>query len=163
MIRLIPRSIALQNLKNFSKISSMIRTFNTAASSADHKKDHGVSKPGEPTLYNQDSNMFLVTKYLVYQLCRFPLFVKNASKLTNGLSKIFGIVLVFICLGKKFIYLIIEKTMGKVFTAGRSIDDLSKEIKDFQRRNIYSVADLSIEGIEKGPKEVNKPLFITIL
>lgn len=52
------------------------------------------------------------------------------------------------------VYFVIEKTMGKVFTAGKNLDDLSKEIQDFQSKNIYSVADLSIEGIEKGPKEV---------
>ena len=44
--------------------------------------------------------------------------------------------------------------MGKVFTAGRNLDDLAKEMQEFQEKKIYSVADLSIEGIEKGPKEV---------
>lgn len=44
--------------------------------------------------------------------------------------------------------------MGKVFTAGRDLDDLAKEMQEFQSKKIYSVADLSIEGIEKGPKEV---------
>ena len=44
--------------------------------------------------------------------------------------------------------------MGKVFTAGRNIDELTKEMENFREKKIYSVADLSIEGIEKGPKEV---------
>ena len=44
--------------------------------------------------------------------------------------------------------------MGKVFTAGRTLEDLEKEMKQFKDRNIYSVADLSIEGIEKASKEV---------
>ena len=52
------------------------------------------------------------------------------------------------------VYYCIEKTMGKVFTAGRNLDDLAKEMQEFQEKKIYSVADLSIEGIEKGPKEV---------
>ena len=49
---------------------------------------------------------------------------------------------------------IVERSIGKVFTAGRNMDDLQKEMDFFRDKNIFSVADLSIEGVEKGPKEV---------
>ena len=44
--------------------------------------------------------------------------------------------------------------MGKVFTAGKTLDDLNREIMHLSKRNVNSVADLSIEDVGNSPKEV---------
>jgi len=49
---------------------------------------------------------------------------------------------------------VVEKTIGKVFTAGKSIEDLIKEMNMLAQKNIHSVADLSIEDVGNAPKEV---------
>ena len=48
----------------------------------------------------------------------------------------------------------IEKTIGKVFTAGGTLDDLAKEMDLLLKKKVYSVADLSIEDVGNAPKEV---------
>ena len=48
----------------------------------------------------------------------------------------------------------IERSIGRVFTAGKSLDELSKEINFYENKKVKSTADLSIEGIEDGPQEV---------
>ena len=61
---------------------------------------------------------------------------------------------------------VVEHTIGKVFTAGKTMDDLEKEMTFFKDKNIFSVADLSIEGVEKGTKELlesNKEQTVAIL
>jgi hypothetical protein len=49
---------------------------------------------------------------------------------------------------------VVEKTIGKVFTAGKSIEDLTKEMDILAQKNIHSVADLSIEDVGNASKEV---------
>ena len=48
----------------------------------------------------------------------------------------------------------IEKTIGKVFTAGVTLEALSKEMDALAQKKIYSVADLSIEDVGNAPKSV---------
>jgi len=44
--------------------------------------------------------------------------------------------------------------MGKVFTAGGNLDDLSKDMQSLADKKVYSVADLSIEDVGNASKEV---------
>lgn len=76
-------------LRNTQSIVPFARGL-TTSTAGDHLNNHGADKKNEVSPFSTDSNMFLITKYLVYQLCRFPLFVQNAQQLTNGLSKVFG-------------------------------------------------------------------------
>jgi hypothetical protein len=76
-------------LNNTQSSLQMLKAFSTTAT-GDHLNNFGANKKKEPSPFSTDSNMFLLTKYMVYQLCRFPLFVQNAQQLTNGLSKVFG-------------------------------------------------------------------------
>ena len=57
-------------------------------------------------------------------------------------------------IGHKFVNFVIEKTIGKVFTAGGTIDDLEKDMETLLHRKVYSIADLSIEDVSNAPKEV---------
>lgn len=57
---------------------------------------------------------------------------------------------------------VVEKTIGKVFTAGSSIDDLTKEMEMLAQKNIYSVADLSIEDVGNASKEVRISFIFSI-
>ena len=59
-----------------------------------------------------------------------------------------------ITIGKKFVNFVIERTIGKVFTAGGTLDTLAKEMDELVRKKVYSVADLSIEDVGNAPKEV---------
>lgn len=63
-------------------------------------------------------------------------------------------------LGKTIVNFILEKTIGKVFTAGSSVEDLNKEMELLSKMNINSVADLSIEDVGNAPKEVLLSLII---
>ncbi len=61
---------------------------------------------------------------------------------------------------------VVERSIGKVFTAGKSMEDLEKEMTFFREKNIFSVADLSIEGVDKGTKELldaNKEQTVAML
>ncbi len=49
----------------------------------------------------------------------------------------------------------LENTIGKVFTAGSTLDDLTREMNALAEKKVYSVADLSIEDVGNAPKEVS--------
>jgi len=150
MQRILSRCGALTNTKLFNPLA---RPFSSAASSV----VEGTSKTASNTknIFADDSNWLLINKYLVYQLCRFPFFVKNARKMVAGANKIFGIFLIILCnIGTKFVNFCIEQTIGKVFTAGITLDDLSKDMEALVAKKVYSVADLSIEDVGNAPREV---------
>jgi len=109
------------------------------------------------TVFSDESTFSLANKYLVYQMCRFPFLIKNARLLTNVFSKV---------LGKKFVNYVLEKTMGKVFTAGCTLNDLSRDMEKLAQKKVYSVADLSIEDVGNLPKEyldANKQQNVSLL
>jgi hypothetical protein len=68
----------------------MTRAFSVTTSSEKLSAEGKNNKGKVKTLLSEDSNLFLITKYFVYQMCRFPLFVKNCSRITNFVSKILG-------------------------------------------------------------------------
>lgn len=47
--------------------------------------------------------------------------------------------------------------MGKVFTAGGTLDELTREMEGLVAKKVYCVADLSIEDVGNAPKDVNYP------
>ena len=57
-------------------------------------------------------------------------------------------------IGRKFVNFVLERTIGKVFTAGGTVDDLAKDMEALLHRNVYSATDLSIEDVGNAPKEV---------
>jgi len=61
----------------------MYRAFSTVAG-PNHGEDH---HPGK-TVCSDDSTLLLLNKFFVYQMCRFPFFVKNVRKLTDVASKV---------------------------------------------------------------------------
>ena len=89
MLKAISKTLIQAKLKNTQSALPFARAFSSSGA-GDHLSNFGANKKKEVSPFSTDSNMFLLTKYMVYQLCRFPLFVQNAQQLTNGLSKVFG-------------------------------------------------------------------------
>ncbi len=67
------------------------RGFNSGPATT-HGSEESVSTGGtkghQKTLFSDDSNWFLITKYLTYQACRSPFIVKNSRKMTDIAYKI---------------------------------------------------------------------------
>ena len=82
MQRILSRCNALAAQKAGALTQPILRTMSTA--------NHGDGATKEQTVFAEESTSLLMNKYMVYQLCRFPFFVKNARKLTEISGKIFG-------------------------------------------------------------------------
>ena len=89
MLRAISKSMTQMRLNAGQSLLPVPRAFATTSTSGDHLNKFGAKK-NEVSPFSSDSNIFLITKYMTYQLCRFPFFVQNAQTITNGMSKIFG-------------------------------------------------------------------------
>ncbi len=53
---------------------------------------------------------------------------------------------------------ILQQTIAQVFTAGTSLEDLSREMDKLVKKKVYSVADLSIEDVGNAADKVHSLL-----
>ena len=59
-----------------------------------------------------------------------------------------GINLSYNILGVKLTNYIINKSVGNLFTSGETIETLTEDIQALEKRNIFGVGHLVVEGIE---------------
>ena len=83
----------LLSAQRATTVSPLYRAFSTGAASS-HGEEHHKGGVKEKTVFSEDSTWLLLNKYFVYQMCRFPFFVKNANRLTNAASKVVGIIFI---------------------------------------------------------------------
>ena len=68
------------------------RALSTVVTSGSNDELHAGTKAmlKDKSVFTDESTMSLLNKYMVYQMSRFPFFVKNARKITEIASKLVG-------------------------------------------------------------------------
>jgi len=124
----------MQTFVTCKKLSLFTSTRNFCSSNFNHLTHR---------IFKNDKKLQLLNKYFAYSLCQKPYFLKNSYKLVKILYRIFGHTIP---------NMIIYNTFGKVFTAGHNLQTLENDIRYFSERKIHTLADLSIESLEKSGK-----------
>lgn len=75
---------------------------------------------------------------MVYKALSNDLIIDNAQTLVNVLYKV---------LGKPVTNFAINNSIGDLFTSGETIDSLLKDIANYEKRSISSIANYAAEGL----------------
>jgi hypothetical protein len=90
-------------------------------------------------VFAKDSTFLLVKKFFVYKLMSSNLFINYSLGGMKLAYKIFGV---------KLTNLVINKSVGSLFTSGETIQTLVKDIDELEKNNIFGVANYVVEGLE---------------
>ena len=89
-------------------------------------------------IFAKDSTGLLVKKFFCYKLMSSNLFINYSLTLMNLFYKVLGI---------RFTNLMINKTVGSLFTSGETIQTLIKDIQELEKNNISGIANYVVEGL----------------
>ena len=90
-------------------------------------------------IFAKDSTGLLMKKYFCYKLMGSNLFINYSLTAMNVLYKI---------LGTRFTNLMINSTVGSLFTSGESITSLLKDLEALEKTNVFGIANYVVEGID---------------
>ena len=90
-----------------------------------------------------DSTYTLLKKFFIYKMMSSEIFINYSLMGMTFSYRLFGV---------KLTNTVIEKTAGSIFTGGVTLDDLSKDIKGLEERNIGGIGCYVVEGI-RDPKD----------
>ena len=103
----------------------------------------------EVSPFRYDSTFTLLKKFFIYKMMSSNFFI-NYSLLGMNLSyKLFGITLT---------NTVIERTAGSIFTGGVTLEDLNRDIKVLEERQIGGIGCYVVEGV-RDPKDSELDAF----
>ena len=88
--------------------------------------------------FRYDSTFTLLKKFCIYKMMSSNFFINYSLVGMNFSYKLFGV---------KLTNTVIERTAGSIFTGGVTLDDLNRDIKELNERNIGGIGCYVVEGV----------------
>ena len=127
-----------------------MKVFNQIKSTMSKLRFHQLEKPNSQRIFAHRGSGRLMTDYALYQSCKVPMLAQNGNRLYERANKI---------VGRPITHFMTEQTLGKVFTAGKTFEQLFVELKMYKESNINVISDYAIEGLEGHDEIVRKHLY----
>ena len=125
-----------ENLKNtLSNVKAQMEATTEAHGSIDH-----VQTEKEISPFRYDSTYTLLKKFLIYKIMSSNFCINYSLVGMNFSYRLFGV---------RLTNTVIERTAGSIFTGGVTLDDLNKDIKALEERNIGGIGCYVVEGVRE--------------
>ena len=144
------KPVGVHKSENLHAASNIKETLNSyKAQLAADVEQSAAAANDEVSPFRYDSTFTLLKKFFIYKMMSSNFFI-NYSLLGMNLSyKLFGITLT---------NTVIEKTAGSIFTGGVTLDDLNRDIKVLEERQIGGIGCYVVEGV-RDPKDSELDAF----
>jgi len=142
------KQVGVHKSENLHAASNIKETLNSYKAQVEADIEQSATKD-EVSPFKYDSTFTLVKKFFIYKMMSSNFFI-NYSLLGMNLS--------YKLLGVRLTNSVIENTAGSIFTGGVTLEDLNRDIKILEDRQIGGIGCYVVEGV-RDPKDSELDAF----